>query len=323
MSDITSKELIKSLQKGIQFLVDKQMHSGEFATLNWKQNNVESASYVKSVFFTSFILHSLKYSKKSITVKIISQNALNFLSNEMEINGFWRYSGKGSFIHFDMDTTSSVLSSVKEWGIELDYQTLASSLLKYRNKQGLFYTWILDTEQPFTKKDNNIDWVVNANILFFYSLMNIPLPKVEKYLIHIVKSGKFKKRSPYYDSPFTFIYCLTRVYSDGNNSRIISIIPKIRDYLRNIINENKSFYSQLENALVAVSLLNCGYTNIELRLTLKYLLNLQRKDGGWSMGSFHTGGPYLGYDTFYGSDALTTAIALEAISKYLKKNLND
>jgi hypothetical protein len=314
------KEIAKSIRKGIDFLANRQLPSGEFATMKWKKPKVETASYVKSVFITSFVLHSLRYAENLTRLKEISQRAIGFLLNEMERNGLWRFFGKYSVIHFDVDSTCCILASLKEWRIEIDYHALASLLLKYRGDKGLFYTWILDIDPPFEKGDNNIDWVVNTNVLFFYSLLGYPLPEVERYLIHAVETSTFQQRSPYYDPPFPFIYCLTRSYADGGNSGLRPAVAKVRDYLLHVNAELNSHETPLESALAAVGLLNCGCGITESTQVMKHLLSLQGEDGGWPIGVFHTEGPYTAHLIAYGSRELTTAISLEAITKYLKES---
>lgn len=314
---MTHKEIVNSIKKGVGFLANRQLPSGEFATMRWQKPKVEAALYVKSVFITSFILHSLKYVQKLTPVKEISQQAIKFLLDEMERNGLWRFFGKNSYIHFDVDCIGSILACLKEWGIEKDYHSQAFLLLKYRNNQGPFYTWILDVDPPFNKEDNDIDWVVNANALFFYSLLGQPLPEVEQYLIRIVETGEFQRRSCYYDSPFAFIYCLTRAYADGGNPRLGLAVAKIRNYIHHINERNKRYRDPLENALAIVGLLNCSSENMELTQLIEHLLNMQEDDGGWPMGIFFTEGPWTEYHNIaYGSRELTTAIALEAISKW-------
>jgi hypothetical protein len=309
-----------ALERGIRFLYRKQLPSGEFPTMRWDKSKAKDASYVKSVFITSFIIHSLKHIGKFVPVDKISQHAINFSLGEMENNGLWRFSGKKSYIHFDIDTTCCVLAALKEWGVEMDYYAIASRLLRYRNAQGIFNTWILDTDPPFEKKDNNIDWVVNANALFFYSLLGKRLPEVEQYLLKVVETETFKQRSPYYDSPFCFIYCLTRAYADSHNIELKPAVAQIKDYLLSIQADDKLHGDMLQSALVTVGLLNCGEGGAKSSQSIEYLLSMQRKDGGWPMGIFFTGGPYLGYHIVYGSEELTTAISLEAISKCAEKH---
>ena len=228
--------ILDSLRRGIFFLSKSQFKSGEFPTMRWKRNSKENVSYVKTVFITSFVLHSLKHIEKFLEIGKVKQKAVNFLLNEME-SCLWRFYGKGSRIHFDLDTTCCALASLKEHSVDLDYEITATKLLNYRNIQSVFNTWILDVDPPFEKMDNNIDWVVNANVLFFYSLLGRNLPEVGQYLVGVVETEMFKQRSPYYDSPFCFIYCLTRAYADGKNLGLGHIITKMRSYLLNTINK--------------------------------------------------------------------------------------
>lgn len=314
------KQLEASLRQGVSFLSKKQHLSGEFSTRVWEKFKINDSSYVKTLFPTSFVLHSLKHVEKYVQVEKIVQRAAKFLLGEMEENGLWRFYGKKSYIHFDLDTTCCILASLKEWCVDLDFEVLSFNLLKYRNAKSIFDTWILDVYPPFEKKDNNVDWVVNANVLFFYSLLDLCLPEVEQYLNRVVETETFKQRSPYYDSPFCFIYCLTRAYADGRNPKLSPAIAKIKNYLLSFKEENKLHDDVLESALATVGILNCGGDVTEASPAIEYLLSMQKNDGGWPMGIFFTGGPYTEYRIVYGSEELTTAIALEAISKYVRKH---
>jgi len=308
------RNIFDSLRKGLSFLSKSQLKSGEFPIMRWEKNKMEDISYVKTVFATSFVLHSLKYVRKFLSIDKISQRAIQFLLNEME-DDLWRFYGKNSYIHFDLDTTCCALASLKEYNANLNFKTIASKLLKYRNGQGIFNTWILDIDPPFEKIDNNVDWVVNANVLFFYSLLDWRLPEVEQYLIRIVENEIFKERSPYYESPLCFIYCLTRAYADGNNLRLIPAITKIRDYLLGITDNLPS--NSLEKVLAITSLLNCGMGSVTGEYVIKHLLNEQKNDGQWPIGAFF---PHPYTDFVYGSETMTTAFALEALSKYVERS---
>lgn len=310
------KKIAESIINGIRFLRDRQLPSGEFATMKWQKFNLRSASYERSVFTTSLVLHSLRHLAMYSSVSKMGERAIAFLLNNKEKNGLWRFGGKDTYFHFDMDDTCCVLASLNEWGVELDYYSQAVDLLKYRDEQGLFYTWILDVDPPFKKDINNIDWVVNANALFFYSLINHPLPVVEQYLNQVVDTGLYHKRSFYYDPTFAFIYCLTRAYSDGLNNRSNSAVKNIEGYLLGP-NKKPTIYGRpLENAITAVALLNISREISGIELMIGRLIDTQNKNGGWPIDSFFWGGPYVEYDLAFGSEELTTAIALEAMAKY-------
>lgn len=147
-ADDMKSVILDSLRKDISFLSKSQFRSGEFPTMRWKRNSIKDISYVKTVFTTSFILHSLKHVGRFLNINKISKKAIRFLLNEME-NGLWRFYGKGSRIHFDLDTTCCALASLKEHSVDLDYEITATKLLNYRNIQGVFNTWILDVDPSF------------------------------------------------------------------------------------------------------------------------------------------------------------------------------
>ena len=315
-----NNKIIKSIRKGYLFLLSKQLNSGEFPTTRTKKISMENASYIKSIFLTTFVLHSLSQLKNVFPIDDTVQNATKFLLSEKEGEGFWRFFGKGTHLPLDLDDTCCALSALFENGVELEYRAIANKLLNYRDNKRIFYTWIPDRYLPKTSSyfENDIDWVVNANILFFFSLIKIPIPEVTNYLCNIVEKEDFEDGSIYYYSPFSFIYCLSRAYADGGSIGLKPILKKIKNYLLNKQNVVGEWGNTLENAMATVSLINFGYEGSEVDGAINNLLKAQKADGGWPNSAFFAGVPEL----FYGSRELTTAIAIEALWKYLKVRKN-
>ena len=309
-----------ALKKGCSFLYKRQLPSGEFPTARAEKIDMENASYIKSVFFTTFILHSLSQLTDIFHVNEMAWKATKFLLNEKEGEGFWRFFGKGTHLPLDLDDTCCTLSALFINGVKLKYLTVADCLLNYRDNKGVCYTWILDRYLPKTSSDfeNDIDWVVNANALFFFSLIKMPIPGVVDYLCNIVEERIFEDGGIYYYSPFSFIYCLSRAYADGGADGLKPILEKVKNYLLNKRNVACEWGNSLENAMATVSLINCEYKEIEVDRVINNLLQGQRADGGWPNSAFFAGVPEL----FYGSRELTTAIATEALWKYLKVREN-
>ncbi len=311
-----NNKIIKSIREGISFLLTNQLISGEFSTTRAEKNDMKNSSCIKSIFFTTFVLHSLNQLKNDFPINETVRNAIKFLLNEKEGEGFWRFFGKGTHLPLDLDDTCCALSALFENNVELEYRTIANCLLNYRDNKGVFYTWILDRYSPKTHNEleNDIDWVVNANVLFFFSLIKMPIPEVVDYICNIVKEKVFEDGSIYYYSPFGFIYCLSRAYADGEAVGLKPILEKIKNYLLNKQNVAGEWGNTLENAMASVSLINCGYKGIEVDRAINNLLKAQRADGGWPNGAFFAGVPEL----FYGSRELSTAIVIEALWKYMK-----
>lgn len=320
--------LFKSLEKGVKFLKSKQEDSGEFKTKEWVVFNNEAVfgekDTEKSVFITSFILHSLKFIKEfihddkiAIDVKKIAKKARIFLRNEKRESGLWRFAPE---ISFDIDCTCCVSAVLKEWGEkEIDYELIAQKLLNNRGSNNFLKTWIFDDDTLDLTNQNDVDWVVNVNVLFFYSLINKSLPTVEDKILQIVQKGIFKKQSTYYPS-LSGIYCLTRTYADAHNEKLQPAIEIIKKYL--LKNRFDLLKDDLSLILILLSLLNCDTSTDSTDHLFKHLLMNQKFNGGWSKGAFFHAFPpnEIQIGKKWGSEALTTAFALEAISKRLHTN---
>lgn len=311
-----------SIKSGISFLSKNQLSSGEFATMISPKPDMKNSIYVKSPFFTALILHSLSHLNKSEDLNGITRKATNFLLQERDDTGYWRFFGKESGIPPDLDDTCCALSALYIYGVELDFETISESLLRYRDNKGIFNTWVLDLYSADGKDNyvNYIDWVVNANILFFYSLLKTPLPEIVDYLCHIIKERMFIDGSKYYNSPFSFLYCVTRIYAYSNTKDFQSIKTILKGYLLNTQNNNGGWGNSLEDAMATVSLINLGVKGKSLEKAINNLLSLQESDGGWPIAPFSLY-IYPKEKEFYGSRELNTVIALEALRKYYTKAL--
>ena len=89
---------------------------------------------------------------------------------------------------------------------------------------------------------------------------------------------------------------------------------ELKDYLIKSQKGDGSFGDELETALATASLLNLDYDGPETTKAIKRIIETQQEDGGWPIAIFYTDGSKTGY----GSRELTTAISLEALSKYQK-----
>ena len=114
---------IKSIREDASFLVSKQLSSGEFSITRAKTKDMKNSYYIKSIFFTTFVLHSLSQ-LKNFPLNETVQNATKFLLNEKEGEGFWRFFGKGTHLPLDLDDTCCVLSALFENNVELEYRTI-------------------------------------------------------------------------------------------------------------------------------------------------------------------------------------------------------
>lgn len=312
---------LEAFKKGVFFLKRRQLSSGEFPTMVSQKPEMKNPSYIKSPFFTALILHSIRHCNKLEEISNITQKAINFLIQERDDTGYWRFFGKGSNIPPDLDDTCCALSALYLYGTKLDYETIANSLLRYRNSEGIFNTWILNSCQASKKNNyaNYVDWVVNVNILFFYSLIKKPFPEIENYLCRIIRGKIFTNGSKYYNSPYSFIYFFTRLYADRQIKKFYLIIPVIKEYLLDTQNTNGGWGNSLEDAMSTISLIKTGFNGLELEKAINNLICFQENDGGWPISPFSFY-KYPNEIFFYGSRELNTAIALDALWEYKEKD---
>lgn len=302
-----------AILQGTGFLVGQQLASGEFPTLRAQKEPMGEGTYIGSVFVTSFVLHSLSFLRPSPQVEGMGDKAVEFLLSERDASGFWRFLGRNPLLAPDLDSTCCVLASLWEWRTPLNYQELAERILDYRLDEGAFWTWVLDNKQGSLPASNDIDWVVNANVVFYFSLMGQTLPQTQMYLEEVVRRNLFQGPSMHYCSPLAFVYCVSRAIADGSAHGLAKLMPAVTDYLAKSQGPEGGFGAPLEDALGTVALLNCGVPTNEVEKAISRLLGKQLQNGGWEAAPFFR--EPAGH--LYGSPALTTALAVEALAKYL------
>lgn len=306
--------ICNSVSKALLFIANSQFPSGEFPS--YVANNIEmkNYSYIKTIAITVLVADCLKHVKGIFNVKQMINKSIEFLINEKEDEMKWRFFGKGSNIITDLEDVCYVLAFLEENKIDLNYEKFAEELLEYRNADGLFYTWF-----PEKGENNNVDWVTNTNILyFFYHNKKKSIPEVENYLRSIITEKKFTRGSLYYHSPYSFLYFFTRLYRDGNAGNFDSVIPLIEKFLLEKKVRNR-WSSKLNYIFATIGLINCNYDGPILRKSINKVLELQNHDGSWPIGSIFR---HRTIKRYYGSTVFSTALAIELLVKYFSRYNN-
>ncbi len=184
-----------------------------------------------SVFPASFVLHTLRLLQNYDLVKPLVDAIVNFVLKERGPNGLWRGFSSPT-LPPDCDTTSCVLASLKEWNATLDCGLFIRRLLLCQLDGGAFFTFVPTTDPRIVLLQKDIDWVVNANVLFFFfSAVGYALPKVEAYLEEAVALDLFTRGSKWYPSPFAFTYCLSRAVVDGEARNLARLLYTLSSYV--------------------------------------------------------------------------------------------
>jgi len=293
-----------SINKAIDFLYKNQLEYGEFKTYLCLDKNMKDCNFDSSPFTTTFVLYALN-DLKNEKAKHITEKAINFLLEEQEKGGIWRYwsSRNTKKIAPDLDDISTISFILKINNINFDnnYKLIRNNI----NENGLFFTWI----SP--EHENDIDCVVNANILMYLGENN---PFVCSYINEAIKLNK--SCSIYYSSRLSLLYMVSRAFEND-----ITCFGENRDIIINYIldcqNQDGSFGNEIETALALNALLNFDYFWKEVEQGIVDLLEKQLEDGSWERNpTFCRGMNLSDLGPYFGSEELTTALALEALRKY-------
>ncbi len=317
-----------SVLLGVNFLHSNQLSYGEFKSFKSSDKSMVQSNQclTSSPYITTFILQSISFIKEYKKIDEMVEKSLQFLLESIETPGVWRFYNRNNKIVSYKDGFFRKINI----GIvpDLDDTACSSHCLKankiifpdnkqlfYSNKtlQDIFHTWFLKEktligEQDYIPHTNNICCGVNANIVMYLGDC-IETQGAIKYINDVVAKGYESKESIYFPNIFVFYYLISRAYYQGVYSLEESrnqIICKILYYL-----DSNQYNMDIVSIILSItSLMNFNSFSSPLRKWIDVIINSQSADGSWQISSF-----FIDASNHYGSKELTTAIALEAISR--------
>ena len=308
-----------AIRRGIAFLAGMQQPDGGFLNQFWYAD--QEPVWVANVFPAALIAHCLSFAPEGATVR---ERALDFLAAEASPEGVWRHFSTSEpnpeFLPPDVDDTACASAALRDGGRPVPDN--AALMLANRDRRGLFYTWF--TFRPrwsgldhwrlvwpqrrhwrtlwslFTKTTAsiyNVDAAVNANALFH--LGERPgTEAVRPYLLETLEEGREGTCDAWYPSKFQIWYFVGRAL-EGD--------PEAERLLRAKL-ENAEAATPLEAALAQCTRFYVGLPASGALRDL--LLRAQQPSGAWDVECF-----YHGLNCWWGSEAMTTAFALEALAR--------
>lgn len=322
--------LPESIQKGIDFLYDNQLAHGEFRALYCTSKDISNCGIENSNGFTTIVLYTLRdidYPR----IEEMKEKALAFLLSEQKPGGLWSFWTQKSKTQVppDLDDTAAVSFALKDNNIP--FEDNLDLILKNRNDKNLFYTWFSDDEDK-----NEVDCGVNTTAMLYLGKND---SDVCAYLNNAIPFDP--QCTTYYQNRLTLFYYAARAFENS----VTCLGKSGAEIIKQVLNfqiENGSFGNDLNTALAINTLLDFGYRGEEIDRGISYLLTTQSENGSWKSGAIFMApkdrGTYtkrngilywsLGYPIpyeeleiafYYGSQEVTTAIALEALNSYLSK----
>jgi hypothetical protein len=272
----------------------------------------------KTTFITSLILSCLGTAGIELK-KQIRSGCVSFLLEQRSATWSWNYwarrdhkSSQKQNIPDDLDDTFAALIALHFQSPELITGDAMSAIRGHARSDGPFQTWIMNGIP--NSQWNNIDPVVNASVAYFFAIRNVCLPNTEAYLEKILIGEKYESR--YYFNDTSILYFISRLYGllklqTNGSQRAIQKLLIIAN--RNLTSNNKQI---LEAALALSAIINFEVpqeaTNTLQQLAEKIL------SSEWKMEGLYIEAIHKGVPIYAGSEAMTAAFCIEALTKYEK-----
>lgn len=248
--------LAGAIDRGVSFLREAQLPSGEFRTLLASSPDFEEATFDSSPFVTAQVLHSL-HGLDRPEVAAMARAGLRFLRRERNFGGLWRYYSRREWKHFrippDLDDTACASHAFPLYGERAPRNRWI--FRRNRDARGRFLTWVEPgasdpafsplrlvrslgdrlarrsvPERPAAFRGverfaletdevplDDVDPVVNANVLLYLG-DGAGTEAVAPWLAEVVAGGPREPFSHYYRNPLALFYAIARALAAGRES---------------------------------------------------------------------------------------------------------
>lgn len=167
---------------------------------------------------------------------------------------------------------------------------------------GPYQTWLVPpTSDPVWR---DVDLAVNSNVAGFLQLVAGPLPNVTRLMEQAITDSALT--SVYYPSVYPIVYYLARAYKGPAQAQLAEYILRQQ--------RDGHWETPLHTALAISSLTQLGRADACVS-GVRYLRAAQRPNGSWPAEAFCIDPAVGGQQHYNGAPALTTALALEALSR--------
>ncbi|HSX33257.1 MAG TPA: hypothetical protein VLF91_02895 [Candidatus Saccharimonadales bacterium] len=301
--------LAGSISRAVEFLEKAQLPDGSYVSWSSKKQRPFTADKTYATTFTpALILAALAGLPDASAV---TGRLATWLRAQKSSNWSFNYWAKDAperrSLPYpdDLDDTFCALTALYKHNPEsLDGAALAAAtqllVAAEQTVGGPYRTWLVGSDAPSIWQD--VDLAVNANIAYFLRLLDGRLPNLAVFLEAAVARQDFS--SPYYPSVYPVLYYLARA-SPGDKRRELADAIVSRQ-------QNGFWQTPLQTALMCTALHELGEPSPTA--ALQHLLSSQQPDGSWPAEAFCLDPARRGVTYFSGAPALTTALALEALT---------
>lgn len=317
-------QLTNAIKKGVHFLAQSQLDNGGFSNYSWpaaSRNHTTKPIERQTTFFPAVMLSALaplqhQPDYQPLVTPIAKQLAAFLLSqhNQDWTWNYWqRHSPEYTDIPYpdDLDDTATALAALYQYQPTLlsgqAFANMTQTLTKLEQAIGGPYkTWCISPSSDPEATWQDVDVAVNSAIAFLLQLLDINLPNVERFIETAIKQRRLS--SPYYPSVSFLLYSLSRWYHGTMQPRLVRATLKHLSSLKNP--------TSLDVTLAITGLIHWQTNPATIDQLIHKLLDQQAADGSWPTAGFCFDPTMNGQKHLAGSKNLTTALAVEALSKY-------
>lgn len=314
----------RAIAEGIAFLERTQLPDGDLPTMRWFTHDPAAAVHDPTLFGPALIVASLANVPGT---EALRARAAGFIAGQMLRFGVWKYSPThGGGLPPDLDDTAMACLALRIAGraVPGNGYVFAAN----RDRDGRFFTWLTPRlrwlatprmllialarwrhpivhyrtfRRESAPRRNDVDPVVNANVLFYFGRTPQTEPAID-FILSVLREGTETTSDKWYDNPFIVLYCFSRALRRAGVDAREALLERLAAAVPR---------TPLDHALAACVLLDCGES---AGSSIEAVIRTQPPSGGWPRIEL-----YKGDDTRWGSEPVTTAFCLEALSRWLAR----
>jgi hypothetical protein len=313
MSDIST--IRRAIEAGVAFLEAAQLPSGEIPIEIAATPEMNGDCVREPVVFPAAV--AARVLAITPSASRVRSRALDFLLREMHPDGLWRHPSTDKPQYYDtpldVDDTSIASAALVAAGRKIPDNR--GFLVANREPTGLFRTWIvrwrpypLLTRRFFryVAETRDVDAVVSANVVIYLGDCEECRPSIE-HMLEVLRTNGEMRSTIWYGSLFTVWYFFSLALRELAAEAGDMIVPRI---------EATTPRNALELALATSTLLVWNRVPDVGRL-----IEAQLPSGAWPRAGFYHMGQRRDdpepKPPWWGSEALTTVFAIEALSRRL------
>ena len=308
----------ESIRRGLVFLDSAVDNNGAWHCIRFNTGNPDIPRHFERPPFVSALCALALESCGEARARAICAATKAYLADTIEYPGLWRY-----YRHLPQDLDSTALCSLV---IETHPWILLGrnvpQILKNRNEDGCFMTWVLAEGEPDVVSPFRIeaDPVVNANVIAY--LGDHPeTSDAQRWLEGLIAEDKLEGSSKWYPDTVAIYYAITRALNRARPA-LERLRPLLADRILGLRDDGGEFGNVLQTAQAVSALYNAGsLERIDTRRQVEGLIGAQHEDGSWpELLAF--GDQELKWGTVgqigHGSEAVTSVFCIEALERLVE-----